>query len=362
MTTFLLKRTSEFIMCSAKAPKRRKAVFMIEPIPKRIQKTGANEKSGFFNGKLIIDGHNFYSDDANILASIAYICNVSSVSVSTLSTPQSITIKARATCNSELELLDNFSERIFLKQFHEVLYLCKHSRKQSVAFVEQWEMKLFPLAFVQVPLSLCVHTKLERGVYDEAGMPMSLKAIARQALDQDISRYLENAIQGKLPQLPDVLNIDLTRITRHKCDAVNGNNTDHIIYSDQVKLAMHRLINHFGFDRLPSTWGELNGMLDYCKYLWMASGDKFVPFELMKAWQKTSRNIDQKLAPWRIPAFDAYVVNDIKKLRNIHQADKTMERLGIEWKDFDSGRIPTNRPLVKNKFLRKRENSAIAVF
>ncbi|HEY8102646.1 MAG TPA: hypothetical protein VIF82_18050, partial [Burkholderiaceae bacterium] len=255
---------------------------------------------------------------------------------STLSSPQLINLKARVNANRELASVEVIGERIFLAHFHDRLYLCTHSRKQTREFVDWLEKEQFPSALAQVPAFLRVHAKLARGVYDESGMPMSKEAIAYRARQEKMIQELEDVIQGRLPQLPDVLNIDLAQITRIHENAVRGGGSDPIFIKGKVALAMRRLIACFGFERLPVTWGELNGMLDYCKYLWMASGDQFVPADLIPDWQKISRNIDLQFAPWRIPAFDAYIANDIDKLRRIHLADKTIERLGAEWQELQS--------------------------
>jgi len=330
MAVIPFKHSTGPIKSLAKKPKRRKTILTVEPIPKKNRKLGANYKCGIFNGKLVIEGHNFYSDDASTLGIIAFICGVGSVVASTLTSTEPIKIKAYGNFHCDLEVLDAFDERAFLEQFHATLHLCMHSRKQTREFIDAWEKDRFATAVAQVPEALRVHTKLERGVYDESGIPMSAKAIARIARHEKVIEQLENAIQGKFPNLPDVMNIDFNNIIRHGKSAAD---TDKISYIGTSELVARRLIAHFGFDRLPSTWGELNGMLDYCKHLWMSSGDKFVAKELIIDWQMVGRNIELKLAPWRVPALDAYVANDIEKLRAIHIADRTLERLGIQWKE-----------------------------
>jgi hypothetical protein len=333
MNVIPFKRHAGRSKSPAKPSKQREAILTVEHIPRKNRKPGANYQSGVFNGKLIIEGHNFYSDDANILGIIAFICNVRTVKASTLNSREPISLRARAGFYCNLEVLDAFDERAFLEQFHDALYLCTQSRKQPLHFVDSCEKSRFPLAMTHVPEALRVHTRLERAIYDESGKPMPPQAIARKARHEKMIRQLENAIQGKFPKLPEILDIDISKIVRTSGRNASRSNMDTICYGYEVELAMHRLIAHFGFDRMPRTWGELNGMIEYCKYLWMATGDQFVTHDLISDWQKTGRNIDMKLKPWRVPAFDAYVANNIEKLRTIHIADKTLERLGKEWKE-----------------------------
>jgi hypothetical protein len=311
------------VMNSHGVPKRRKVLLTIEPISKKIRSADARAHLGFFNGKLAIGSHNFYSDNATFLGIIAYICDVGSVKVSTLSSQQSFILRSNKNHQHELEWVEADDERAFLKHFHDGLYMCTHSRKQSREFVDWLENGLFPLAMTQVPASMQIHTKLVRGVYDDSGIPLSEKAIAHRARNDKMIRELQSAIQGILPPLPNVLNIDLTQIAH-----LDGGQ---VIYSGSAEASMRRLIMQFGFNRLPATWSELNGLVDYCKYLWIASGEQFVPVDLIPDWQRTGRNIDLRLAPWRVPAFDAYVANDLEKLRHIHVADNTLERIGVDW-------------------------------
>jgi hypothetical protein len=246
---------------------------------------------------------------------------------STLSSSKPITLKANVNFHCALNVLDAFDERAFLEQFHDSLYRCTHSRQQTRDFVNLWQADRFPLAMVQVPACLRINTKLERGVYDELGIPMSAAQIAQRARREKLMRELEQAIQGKPPQLPPFLEIDFKRIIRH------GGRGGKIAYRGENELRMRRAINHFGFDRIPTTWNELNGLLEYCKHLWMASGQNAVPPELIHDWRKTGRNIDLKLNPWRVPAFDAYIAGDIDKLRAIHAVDITIEWLAAQWRD-----------------------------
>jgi hypothetical protein len=131
----------------------------------------------------------------------------------------------------------------------------------------------------------------------------------------------------------ELFNIDFGKITRLKDNVANGDGSDAIVYEAEAELAMRRLLAHFGFDRLPLTWAEMNGVLDYCENIWVAAGGG-IPADSVKDWRRSYREVMEKRRPWRIPAFDAYVAGDIERLRKVHSQEKTLERVAAEWREF----------------------------
>jgi hypothetical protein len=343
MTIIPFRRASGSAKTSTKTPKRRKAILTIEPIPQKKQKRGANYESGLFTGKLIVEGHEFLLDDGHPLGMISYVCNVRSVTVSTSGATELFELRAvHDDTLRSIEQLADYGEKVFLKRFHSALYLCHQSNKQKRDFVDWWEKDLMPFALSQVPEALHANIKLQRGVYDESGMPMSAAAIAHRARHGLLVGQLVSAGQGLPTESPRLFDIDFTQITRLKGDVANGDNMDPVVYSGDAELAICRLAEHYGFDRLPLTWGELNGVLDYCEILWLAAGGG-IPSESIMLWQASARKADIKNQPWRVPAFDAYIAGDIEKLRSIHVAERTIERVAAEWKEFP---YPEGHPLA----------------
>jgi hypothetical protein len=341
MSIIPFKRASESA-AATKPPKRRKALLTIAAIPKKKQKPGANYESGLFSGTLVIEDHEFCLDDGHPLGMIAYVCNVRTITVSTPGATEPIALRAVSDDSRwAIESIADHDERTFVKRFQSALYLCNKANKQPQTFVDWWERDRMPFAVSQVPEKLRINPKLQRGVYDESGMPMSAAAIAQRARYGRMVGQLDAATQGALPKSPGLFDIDFTQVTRLKGDISNGDNTDPVVYSGDAELAMRRLIAHFGFDRLPLTWGELNGMLDYCENLWVAAGGG-APIESVQICQSAAREVDLKYKAWRVPAFDAYVAGDIEKLLSIHTLDKTIERIAAEWKEFP---YPEGHPL-----------------
>jgi hypothetical protein len=124
---------------------------------------------------------------------------------------------------------------------------------------------------------------------------------------------LKNAAEGRPAADKSFFDIDFSQITRLKGDLANGDNTDLVVYGAYAELAMRRLIARFGFDRLPLSWSELNGVLEYCQDLSLAAGG--LHDTLIGEWQAAARKVKLKYCSWQVPAFDAYVAGDVDKLR-----------------------------------------------
>jgi hypothetical protein len=273
---------------------------------------------------------------------IAYVCNVRTVTVTTLGTTESLGLRAVSHVEERaIENIADYDERTFLKRFQSALYLCSTSNKQSQNLIDWWEKNLLPFAVSQVPEKLRINTRFQRGVYDESGMPMSAAQIAFRARHKQLTGQRETATQGLLPTSPGLFDIDFNQVTRLKGDVANGDNADVVVYAATAELAMRRLIAHFGFNRLPLTWAELNGVLEYCENFWYANGGG-MPVQYAESWRRSARKVELECLPWRIPALDAYVAGDIETLRKIHAADKTIERVAAEWKEFP---YPEDHPL-----------------
>jgi hypothetical protein len=123
--------------------------------------------------------------------------------------------------------------------------------------------------------------------------------------------------------------------------AANGSNEDPVVYTGQAELGLRRLVAHFAFPRLPLTWAELNGFMEYCENLWVAAGGGQDP-KYHKSAQKAARSVDVRRQPWRVPAFDLYVAGDTAGLLALHTRDRTLERVAREWVEFP---YPEGHPL-----------------
>lgn len=138
----------------------------------------------------------------------------------------------------------------------------------------------------------------------------------------------------------ELFELDFSQVTRYTDGAANGSNDDPVTYSGAVELRLRGLATRFGFERLPRTWAELNGFLDYCEELHGAAGAGVRETE-RSTWQAAYREVFVRHQPWRVAAFDAYVAGDATALRAAHRDGQVLARLAREFTEF--GRTPDER-------------------
>lgn len=120
--------------------------------------------------------------------------------------------------------------------------------------------------------------------------------------------------------------------------AANGDKNDPVVFSGLIEVQMRALLPRYGFERLPLTYGELYGLLDYVEALNAACGtDMFDTKEEHRAWQG---NLDvwRKHWPELFPALDLYAKSDIKGLLDYHRENDTLTKLGREFNEFNRRR------------------------
>lgn len=129
--------------------------------------------------------------------------------------------------------------------------------------------------------------------------------------------------------------IDFSQVTRVTGDgAANGSNSDPVVWAGDAELKMRRIIAKFGLPRLPFTWGEMHGVLDYCLSLCNCNGESMPP-EHRQSWRESARHVKSDRQPWQIPALDAYVAGDAVELLAIHTRERTIERVAAEWLEYE---------------------------
>lgn len=161
---------------------------------------------------------------------------------------------------------------------------------------------------------------------------------------------LERAV-AQSADATEMLNLNWSQVTRVIGDVANGNSTDAVIYFGEAELKMRRIIAMFGFPRLPLTWGEINGVLDYCEGLSNAAGDGY-PADCVEMFQIASRRVLVRIQPELVPALDAYVAGNTAALLAIHTREKTIEQLGRGWREYQ---FPEGHPLfgIENEEMQK---------
>jgi hypothetical protein len=322
MAIIPFKRATDSTKPTAKTPKRRKALLTIEPIQKKRQKAGADFESGLFNGKLVIDDHEFCVDNGNLLGIIAYICNISSVLATTPNSSQPIEIKARASYQREITLLSNDDERVFLKRFQVGLYMCTHSKAQKREFVDWWQKELFPVALAQVPEHLRVHIRMERGVYDDSGMPLSAAEISQRARHLKMVKSLEN------PESTGngIINLPWEQISRmtdpHGPVAING----------AAYVAVQKMLTRFGFPRMPQSFAELVQAHELCTKTSMDL-HMIATLELGKEVRDATLEVYRTYHSNTYPLYEACINQDDKRIAELHAKKDWLAVLAKEFEE-----------------------------
>jgi hypothetical protein len=142
---------------------------------------------------------------------------------------------------------------------------------------------------------------------------------------------IEAAVNAQ-PSLFDINMDEVVHLTGGS--AANGDNSDPVVMFGSAEIAMRRLISEFGFERLPLTFGEFHGLLDYCLSLDSTAGNH-VPAEVRTSWQETALEVCAEYEPDKLEAAKLYCAGDRAKLLAYHREHATLIRLGKQYKQFE---------------------------
>lgn len=117
--------------------------------------------------------------------------------------------------------------------------------------------------------------------------------------------------------------------------AANGDKNDPVVFSGAVEVQMRQVVGQYGFERLPFTYGELFGLLDYCDALDCASGVNVFPSEHLALWQEHSFKSYRRARPELFPAVELFAAQDLEALKKLHRDEDTLTKLGRKFKEFE---------------------------
>lgn len=115
-----------------------------------------------------------------------------------------------------------------------------------------------------------------------------------------------------------------------------GDTSGTLVFTEQSELLMRQVVARYGFDRLPATYGELFGLIEYCDSLDAASGVGMRPKDQLAEWRAASFVVWRRKNPELMPAIELYCAGEIERLRALHLQDDTLTKLGrkaLEVKD-----------------------------
>lgn len=163
---------------------------------------------------------------------------------------------------------------------------------------------------------------------------MPLKSVPNTPRDP-----IEAAVNAGVPSLFDINMDEVVHLTGGS--AANGDNSDPVVMRGSAEAKMRQLIAEFGFDRLPLTFGEFHGLLDYCGRLDAVAGFDMLPAGVrgyeqgLKAWQQSALKVYGKDFPSEVPAMELYCARDKAGLVKLHRDEDTLSRLGKAYRQFE---------------------------
>jgi hypothetical protein len=128
---------------------------------------------------------------------------------------------------------------------------------------------------------------------------------------------------------------DILEVTRLMGDsAANGDKNDPVVVTGRSELALRRLVERFGFERLPQTYGELHGFLDYALHLRGASTEDIAQYPAQaETWRKSVLEICREYFPERVEGTELFMAGDMAGLAKHHRENNTMYRLGQAYRE-----------------------------
>lgn len=121
--------------------------------------------------------------------------------------------------------------------------------------------------------------------------------------------------------------------------AANGDKNDPLVFQGKSEHTIRRMIAKYGFDRLPATYGEFQGMQNYCARLDIASGEYIVRKELQEAWSQGGIKSWEEAEATRgyKPVAALYCAGKLDEVRAYHSRHDVMTQLGKSYDEFSEG-------------------------
>lgn len=159
----------------------------------------------------------------------------------------------------------------------------------------------------------------------------------RVAKGKPVRAWTAADVQSKVMGNPFGPDADLLEVTRLMGDsAANGDKHDPVVFNAPTEVVLRRLITRYGFDRLPETYGELNGFLDYALFLEGALADDIAQYpEQAAAWVRAALEVCEQTFPQYLVAMKLFVAKDAAALLAHHTAEKRLLVLGQTYREFE---------------------------
>lgn len=116
--------------------------------------------------------------------------------------------------------------------------------------------------------------------------------------------------------------------------AANGDKNDPIVFVGNAELSLRQMAAKYGFSRLPLTYGEFQGFLEYCDRLDISMGTGIVPKAQQGSWSKSGVAIWEQTMPDYKPVAGLFAADDLVALRDYHAKHDVLTKLGKAFDEF----------------------------
>ena len=126
--------------------------------------------------------------------------------------------------------------------------------------------------------------------------------------------------------------VDFSQIVVLKA-AANPDKSDPIMSFGSALKDMESLVQMFGFDRLPQTYGELYQLHEFCRALRSLSGFN-TTLKHIHLFQKANESLWESYFPGDLEAFLLYCKKDMAGLRDYLKRTDALTRIGKNFEEF----------------------------
>ena len=119
--------------------------------------------------------------------------------------------------------------------------------------------------------------------------------------------------------------------------AANGDKNDPIVFQGNADRLIRKMVAQYGFDRLPATYGEFQGMQDYCARLDITKGTGIVSKNRESDWSVGGIKMWEESGPTKKykPVGAWYCAGKLDEIRAFNIAHNVMTQLGKDFNEFD---------------------------
>lgn len=133
-----------------------------------------------YRGEMEVSGLQFAADDGNALGLACFILNIGALDVVSPTFPSGLLRLKASSAHAPRELMYlqattelQRSEYMFLIRVYTALDVAFNSKREPKSLLDWWSAEKLPPVLARIPTELQVNTRLQYGIHDEDGMPVT---------------------------------------------------------------------------------------------------------------------------------------------------------------------------------------------